>query len=92
MKKLIVSIALLLVLLSCSKEGEVLNRSNGTIKINGKEYKFIKVVPADGANGVWLLVPSDATVELPILTSYEYRTSCGKNCHKKVLVNLIHVI
>lgn len=81
MKRLIF-IALIAVLTSCSpnKEGEVTGRSDGRILINGKEYYFLQVVPADGERGVWLLVPKDADVKLPQTTSYEYSESCGKNC------------
>lgn len=70
--------AIIFTLASCSKEGELQNQSKQEIIINGKEYRFIKVVPADGERAVWLLVPKDSTVELPKSISWNY--SCGKNC------------
>lgn len=75
-------IAILLIALGCSgrKEGEVTGRSNNHIIINGKEYYFLRVIPADGERGVWLLIPKDADVKLPQMTSYRYSKSCGKNC------------
>lgn len=75
-------IALCLILFSCSKEGEIKHQSVGSIKINGKEYKFIEVVPADGQHGVWLLVPVDARIEIPQVTSHQI--SCGKNCKRNL--------
>lgn len=80
--KRLVFIALFATLMACSpnKEGEVTGQSDGHILINGKEYYFLRVVPADGERGVWLLVPKDADVKLPQTTSYEYSKSCGKNC------------
>lgn len=90
MKRVFV-LLLALCLLSCSKEGEVTNKSNGTININGKEYKFIKVVPADGERGVWLLIPSDATVELPKLISYSHLENCGKNCWSERYITVLHI-
>lgn len=79
MKKLTL-IFLVLLCFACSKEGEILDKSNNHILINGKEYYFIKVVPADGERGVWLLVPKDTKVETPGVISYNYTVNCGKNC------------
>lgn len=79
------------ILLSCSKEGEVLGRSTNHININGVEYYFIKVVPADGERGVWLLVPKDSKVEMPQIISYNYTTSCGKNCFRTRSVESIFI-
>ncbi len=73
-------LALLLLLIGCSKEGEITNRSQNHIIIDGKEYYFIKVIPADGERGVWLLIPKGQDVEIPRTLSYTYTTSCGKNC------------
>lgn len=80
--KLLIFIALFAALTACSsnKEGEVTGRSNGHVIINGKEYYFLRVVPADGERGVWLLIPKDADVKLPQTTNYRYSKSCGKNC------------
>lgn len=82
MKKTIGLIALCLLLFSCAKEGEILNKATKNIEINGKEYYFIKVVPADGEYGVWLLIPKDSKVEIPEHTSI--KVSCGKSCHRNL--------
>lgn len=63
---------------SCTKEGEIRRKSTKGIIINGKKYHFIEVCPADGAREVWILVPDDATVEIPQTISFTY--TCGKNC------------
>ena len=77
--KRIILFLLLLTIISCSKEGEIKNQSTRSIKINGREYRFLKIVPADGEHAVWLLIPSDAKISVPEVISY--RVNCGKNCH-----------
>ena len=87
MKKLI-TFALVAVLLSaCRKEGEITAQSENHILINGNEYRFVAVVPANGYSPVWLLIPNDAKIEVPQPTMY--RASCGKNCTKSVEVILM---
>lgn len=76
--KTLTIILFLTICISCNKEGEILHESTKTIKINGNEYRFIQVVPVDGERGVWILVPNDATVEMPKITA-QIKT-CGKNC------------
>lgn len=87
MKKLGLVVIFALTLLGCSKEGSVVDRSTNHVIIGGKEYYFIKVIPADGAKGVWLLVPKDASVQMPTVISYS--RSCGKGCTEEVTVNWI---
>ena len=83
---LILALLSLLLLTSCTKEGEVQNKSKQHIIINGEEYYFLQVVPADGEKGVWLLIPKDSKVELPQVISYDYNQYCGKHCTKVVHV------
>lgn len=72
---------------SCNKEGEILDQSTKGVIINGKEYKFIRIVPTEGASAVWILVPKDARVEVP--STIAWKVSCGKNCTKMVSAILI---
>jgi hypothetical protein len=78
MKKITLFVFIALLSMACRKEGEITDQSQGHIKINGKEYRFIRIVPSEGATPVWILVPNDATVEVPRVLSMN--VSCGKNC------------
>ena len=79
MKNLVI-ILLLILLIGCSKEGEIHRQSKSVIIINGNNYRFIEVTPTDGANPVWILVPENADIKVPSITAQ--RVSCGKNCVK----------
>lgn len=83
MKKIAVLLIVAALAFSCSKEGEVFDNATKAININGKEYRFIQIVPADGAHGVWILVPKDADVKVPQVTSYS--VSCGKSCTRELV-------
>lgn len=93
MKKLLIVLLLGLVMISCTehKEGQVTNRSANHIIINGKKYRFVEIVPADGERPVWLLVPEDAEIEMPRVISQSWTESCGKGCSRTVVRNSIWV-
>lgn len=93
MKKLLIAFLFGIVLISCTehKEGQITNKSVNHIIINGKKYKFLEIVPADGERPVWLLVPEDANVEMPRVISQTYTESCGKGCSRTVFINSIWV-
>lgn len=86
MKKLIL-LFVLAVCFACTNEGEIQATSERHIKINDKEYKFIRIVPADNYRAVWILVPLDATIEVPPVISA--RVSCGKNCTEEQTALLV---
>lgn len=75
MKNLLLLFCVLL--FSCSKEGEITNSPGTVYLINGKEYKFYQVSPANNSKGVWILVPFDSTIPVPISTKYSYTTRTG---------------
>lgn len=85
--KYIVAFLIIVVMVACTKEGEVTNKSTRTIQINGKEYYFMEVVPADGERAVWLLIPKDADVRMPMPISQ--RVSCGKNCYRMLTAIMV---
>lgn len=61
MKKIIIFYsALVLLLASCGKKGQILHEPSEWL-INGKMYKLVQVVPADGANAIWIMYPKDST-------------------------------
>lgn len=89
MKKLIIVLLLALFTMACGKEGEIRRRSTQHIKIDGVEYYFLEIVPADGADGVWLLLPKNSEVEVPLPRTTSWMIRCGKNCHRMVTAIVI---
>jgi hypothetical protein len=71
MKKLIYIGLMALGLLGCEKEGEIDKVGGKLVQINGKNYRFIRIVPADNYRAVWLLVPQDTSQSLPQTVNYE---------------------
>lgn len=79
MKIFITLTILLICLISCNREGEITKQSKNPIEINGKKYRFLKIVPAENENSVWILIPNDADVNVPGLTSYTFTSGTGKH-------------
>lgn len=76
MKKIIIlSSALVLLLASCGKKGEITDEPSEWL-INGKMYKLVQVVPADGANAIWIMYPKDSTDKPPV--SINWTQNSGK--------------
>lgn len=78
MKILFLVLLTLIIFTSCEKEGEIKKVSGKEFIINGKPYRFYRVVPADNYRAVWLLIPTDSS-QLPVITKSEYTTHHGKS-------------
>ena len=70
MKKIILILSIV-VLGSCSKQGEIYYEPQDFIEINNKVYKLVKIVPADGANSIWIMYPKDTADKMPTVLNYE---------------------
>lgn len=57
MKKLLFALALMLTLglSSCFNKGEVLHSPEDFIKINGKIYRIMRVVPCEDCSPLWVM-------------------------------------
>jgi hypothetical protein len=70
MKKIILILSIA-VLGSCQKRGEIYQQPQDFIEINGKVYKLVKVVPADGQHAIWIMYPKDTADKIPTVLNYE---------------------
>ena len=86
MKKIILLISILIILFSCAKRGEIIKEPIDFIEINGKIYKLIKVVPADGYNSIWIMYPKDGSDKIP--TSINYNVKEGKNTINETIIKV----
>lgn len=85
MKKLILAIAILL-LASCSDRGQITTDPTDFIQINGKIYKLMSVVPADGAPSIWILYPKDSSEPMP--TTLNYQVNQGKTTRNETVIKI----
>lgn len=86
MKKIlfILSIAFLS---SCEhKRGEIRQYPQDFIEINGKVYKLVKVVPQDGANGIWIMYPKDTLDKIPTVLNYGVQS--GKSTRNQTVIKI----
>jgi hypothetical protein len=65
MKKLLLTLLSITLLTSCHEEGEIVSTPNSVYTINGKNYKFIQVAPAENYYPVWIMVPLDTLQVVP---------------------------
>lgn len=70
MKKILLVLSIV-VLGSCQKRGEVTQHPQDFIEINGKVYKLVRVVPADGEHSIWIMYPKDTADKMPTVLNYE---------------------
>ena len=76
MKKILLSLLSITLLTSCYDEGEILSTPKSIYEINGKKYKFVKIVP--GADRpVWIMIPLDTLQDAPQVIATEQKE--GKN-------------
>ena len=85
MKQLILAIVILL-LASCSDKGEITTNPTDFIQINGKIYKLMSVVPADGASSIWILYPKDSSEPMP--TTLNYQVNQGKSTRTETVIKV----
>jgi hypothetical protein len=70
MKKILLGLGLI-TLISCSERGEIREQPTDFIVIHGKTYKLMRVIPSDGANGIWIMYPKDSSDAMPTILNYQ---------------------
>jgi hypothetical protein len=65
MKKLLLTLLSITLLTSCYDEGEVVSTPKSVYEINGKMYKFVKVVPSAEDHPIWIMIPLDTLQAVP---------------------------
>lgn len=85
MKKILLA-TLLIGMMGCSQRGEVHQKPQDFIEINGKVYKIVKVVPADGEDAIWIMYPKDTKDNLPTVLNYDVRE--GKHTRNETVIKI----
>ena len=73
-------------MMGCSQRGEVFQQPQDFIEINGKVYKLLKIVPADGENAIWIMYPKDTTDKVPTLLNYDVKK--GKTHQNETVIKI----
>ena len=85
MKKLLLA-TLLIGMMGCSQRGEVHQKPQDFIEINGKVYKLLKIVPADGEHPIWIMYPKDTGDKVPTVLNYEI--PAGKTTQNQAIIKI----
>jgi hypothetical protein len=85
MKKVLLVLSIV-VLGSCQKRGEVTHQPQDFIEINGKVYKLVRVVPADGEHSIWIMYPKDTADKIPTVLNYEVQQ--GKTTQNQSVIKI----
>jgi hypothetical protein len=85
MKKIALILSIV-ALASCTKRGQVFEQPQDFIEINGKVYKLVKVVPADGEKSIWIMYPKDTADKMPAVLNYE--VSEGKTNRNETVIKI----
>ena len=85
MRKILIA-TLLIGMMGCSQRGEVFQQPQDFIEINGKVYKLLKIVPADGENAIWIMYPKDTTDKVPTLLNYDVKK--GKTHRNETVIKI----
>jgi hypothetical protein len=85
MKKLLIA-TLIIGMMGCSERGVVFQQPQDFIEINGKVYKLLKIVPADGENAIWIMYPKDTTDKVPTLLNYDVKK--GKTHQNETVIKI----
>ena len=75
MKKLILTIAVSLLVLSCYQTGEITQKPSDFVIIHGKTYKIMRIVPKRGYDAIWIMYPKDSIDTMPQSINYEVGNS-----------------
>lgn len=65
MKKILLTLLSITLLTSCYDEGEIVDTPKSIYEINGKRYKFVKMVPGNNSRAVWIMIPLDTLQDVP---------------------------
>jgi hypothetical protein len=85
MKKLLLILSIV-ALSSCSERGEIYHQPQDFIEINGKVYKLVSIVPADGEHPIWIMYPKDTTDKMPTVLNYEI--PAGKTTQNQAVIKI----
>lgn len=90
MKRVYLTIALAVLLIGCSKQGEIQQAPQDFIIIHGKTYKLMKIVPADNERAIWIMYPKDSTDAQPEVINWDFTTNNGKSrtTHRQSLIKV----
>jgi hypothetical protein len=86
MKKLILTIAVSLLILSCNETGEIIEQPSDFVIIHGKTYKIMRIVPKEGYNSIWIMYPKDSLDTMP--QSINYIRSNGKTSTSETIIKV----
>lgn len=88
MKKLILTIAVSLLILSCNttERGEIRSEPSDFIIIHGKTYKIMEVVPKEGRRAIWIMYPKDSLDTMP--QSINYNIKIGKHLRTETIIKV----
>jgi len=85
MKKLLLA-TLLIGMMGCSQRGDLHQKPQDFIEINGKVYKLLKIVPADGEHPIWIMYPKDTGDKVPTVLNYEI--PAGKTTQNQAIIKI----
>jgi hypothetical protein len=85
MKKILLA-TLLIGMMGCSQRGEVRQKPQDFIEINGKVYKLVSIVPADGEHPIWIMYPKDTGDKVPTVLNYEI--PAGKTTQNQAIIKI----
>jgi hypothetical protein len=86
MKKLILITTLLIGMMGCSERGDLRQQPQDFIEINGKVYKLVSIVPADGEHPIWIMYPKDTTDKVPTVLNYDVQE--GKTHRNETVIKI----
>jgi hypothetical protein len=87
MKKLLLVLLSITLLTSCHEEGEVVQSPNSVYTINGKNYKFIQIAPAENGHPVWIMVPLDTLQVVPQVIVTEQSNGKTTSMESTIILN-----
>jgi hypothetical protein len=85
MKKLLIA-TLLIGMIGCSERGDLRQQPQDFIEINGKVYKLVSIVPADGELPIWIMYPKDTKDKMPTVLNYEVKS--GKKTQNQTIIKI----
>lgn len=86
MKKILIATLLIGMMGSCTQRGEMYQEPQDFIEINGKVYKLVSIVPADGKHPIWIMYPKDTGDKMPTVLNYEVQS--GKTTQHQALIKI----
>jgi hypothetical protein len=85
MRKILIA-TLLIGMMGCSERGDLRQKPQDFIEINGKVYKLVSIVPADGEHPIWIMYPKDTGDKVPTVLNYEI--PAGKTTQNQAIIKI----